>query len=200
MRTFVAVWPDKSITVLSYRSGLDRDQYEDLLWADLDREADPFSADIYVMRSGTKLILENNTNYRFASEEEGGRRPLVFDMSADVFDRYLESIRNDPEEMAHGEMSNEVIATAVEIGVVRGEQGRAQHRLFASLRMLIENLKKCAGLPPLRDQAFHCAYDPKMHGGMATATLTVLGTKKEITVIREAVKDSAWTNKRQETA
>jgi hypothetical protein len=190
MKTFVAIWPDESVTVLSYPSGMDRETYEDLLWCDLDNEADPFSAEVYVMRNGSKLIMESSGKYRFDPE---CRRPAKFSIDAKAFDRYLEAMQADAlpglvKAADRLKMTTEVVAEAAEWDVSEERAKDAKRRLMRSLRYLAEKIPHS-----LRDPGFSFEYDS--FNRQARARLSCLGTKSEIKAIREAVKDSDWFRK-----
>ncbi len=94
MTAFIAIWPDSSISLLSYPSGCDQSTYEDWLYDDLDAEDDPLCAKVFRLPPGYHVSTslssaknESNCEQQILTVtqfHQDGKRPKRISWSPDV--------------------------------------------------------------------------------------------------------------------
>ena len=121
MTAFVAIWPDSTISVVSYPSGHDDETYEAWLFDDLDSESDPVDAKVYRLPSGFHLetsvcVAKHKATGRkkavlhITGFHEDGKRPRRFEWSPDVVFKRINRWRMESRKNGREKSISEAIA------------------------------------------------------------------------------------------
>lgn len=118
---FIAIWPDSSISVLSYPSGHSDEWYEASLYDDLDQESDPVDAKVYRLPAGFHLQTDVVSGRDREGKEVGvlavtsyrhdGKRPKRMHWSPDAPYQWMHRVRMRQRESVEEHKVGQLVAT-----------------------------------------------------------------------------------------